>query len=93
MGILIASASAAPARALQEKNEGLCGTGFFTHYMEYRCTDIGDISDDGKVTDLTESERTKTDALLTKLHLDNDNDDDADKEKDESKSQKKLWLK
>jgi hypothetical protein len=46
----------APAKALQEKNDVLCGTGFFTHIFEYKCTEIGDIEDEGTSKGLSSTE-------------------------------------
>jgi hypothetical protein len=37
-----------PALALKERNEMLCATGFFTNIAQYMCTEIGDISDEGR---------------------------------------------
>lgn len=41
--------------------------------MQYRCTEIGDISDEGKAQDLSESQESSTDTLLSKLKLESDN--------------------
>lgn len=59
-----------PTEALEKKNEVLCGTGFFTNIAQYKCTDIGDISNDGKVTSLSETQDMATDSLLSKFGLD-----------------------
>jgi len=56
-----------PALALKERNEALCGTGFFTNIAQYMCTDIGDISDEGKSRKITDSELSSMDSLLGKL--------------------------
>jgi len=56
-----------PADALQKKNESLCGTGFFDHFQEYRCTNVGDISDEGISKDLNGGEMGLTDSLMGKL--------------------------
>ncbi|CAJ1899893.1 unnamed protein product [Cylindrotheca closterium] len=58
---------AKPALALKERNEALCGTGFFTNIAQYMCTDIGDISDEGKSRKVTDSELSSMDSLLGKL--------------------------
>lgn len=58
------------AWAVQERNEALCGTGFFTNFMEYRCTEIGDISDEGLPGGLSDSQSQRADALLSKFQLD-----------------------
>ena len=64
---LAASSSSKPSHALKPRNEQLCGTGFFDNFMEYRCTDIGDISDEGKSTSLSASEAGAADSLLSKM--------------------------
>jgi hypothetical protein len=46
---------AGPAWALKPRNEALCGTGLFTNFLEYRCTDLGDISDEGQKTSFSNS--------------------------------------
>jgi len=56
-----------PSRALKKKNEALCGTGFFEHIYEYRCTNIGDISDEGASKGLNEGETDLADSLMSKL--------------------------
>jgi len=53
-----------PAHAVKERNEILCGTGFFTNIWQYRCTDLGDISDEGQIKALSPSENGAADALL-----------------------------
>jgi hypothetical protein len=58
-----------PAWAVQERNEALCGTGFFTNFMEYRCTELGDISDEGLPGSLSDSQSERADALLSKFQL------------------------
>jgi len=55
------------AMALQPRNEPLCSTGLFENFMEYKCTPIGDIQDEGFSRDLTPAEAAETDSLLTKL--------------------------
>jgi len=45
----------------------LCGTGFFEHFNEFRCTPIGDISDEGTVKALSAKEDGISDGLLGKL--------------------------
>lgn len=56
-----------PAQALKERNEALCGTGFFENYNPYRCTDIGDILDEGTSSPLSQSEEAKLDSLMSKF--------------------------
>mmetsp|Transcript_47401 Transcript_47401/g.53014 ORF Transcript_47401/g.53014 Transcript_47401/m.53014 type:complete len:134 (+) Transcript_47401:174-575(+) len=45
--IMMAATVPTPALALRNKNEALCGTGFFEHIYVYKCTSIGDIEDEG----------------------------------------------
>lgn len=58
------------ASALQKKNEALCNTGFFENIWQYRCTDLGDISDEGRTTQLSESQEGSVESLMGKLQLD-----------------------
>ena len=60
------------SHALTAKNEALCATGFFTNIAQYRCTDIGDISDEGKSKNLSTNQEMATDSLLSKLDLSTD---------------------
>ena len=73
--LTLVGGSPLPALALKPRNEQLCGTGFFTNFLEYRCTDIGDISDEGQRTGLSESEAGAADSLMSKLKLDLDDGD------------------
>ncbi len=57
------------ADALQPKNDLLCGTGFFEHIYEYKCTVIGDIQDEGIAKDMSSKEVDMTDNLIWKLGL------------------------
>jgi hypothetical protein len=68
------------ALALKPRNEQLCGTGLFTNYLEYRCTDLGDISDEGHRTSFSAKEEGVADSLLGKLNLDLDSVGASDKE-------------
>jgi hypothetical protein len=56
-----------PALALKERNEALCGTGFFTNIAQYMCTDIGDISDEGRSKKFDEKELGSMDSLMSKM--------------------------
>ena len=56
--------------ALKQKNEALCGTGFFEHIYEYKCTAIGDIEDEGYSKGLSQAETGLTDSLMGKLGVD-----------------------
>ena len=60
---------ASPAFALQEKNEALCGTGFFTNIWQYKCTEIGDIEDEGESKALSTNEKSSIDSLMIKFNL------------------------
>lgn len=68
-GIMAASffGSPAPVYAIKERNEALCGTGFFTNIWQYKCTDLGDISDEGETKALSSGEEQATNSLLSKL--------------------------
>ncbi|KAL3791701.1 hypothetical protein HJC23_003958 [Cyclotella cryptica] len=59
-----------PANALEKRNEALCATGFFTNIAQYKCTEIGDISGDGKAKQLSRDEEASADSLMGKLGLD-----------------------
>ena len=56
-----------PAFALKKRNEALCGTGFFEHIYEYKCTEIGDIEDEGYSRAMNAEENGLTDGLMGKL--------------------------
>ena len=56
-----------PAWALKPNNEALCGTGFFTNIAQYKCTDIGDISDEGQSRKTTAEEESRLDGLMSKF--------------------------
>jgi len=66
LGFLVSSG---PAEALEEKNEILCGTGFFTNIALYKCTEIGDISDEGKSKDMNTQELGSVSSLMDKMGL------------------------
>lgn len=59
----------AAAWAIQERNDALCGTGFFTNIMQYRCTELGDISDEGMPRALSEQQMESVGGLLSKFDL------------------------
>ena len=59
--------------ALKPKNEALCGTGFFEHIYEFKCTAIGDIEDEGKTKEMSTSEMGISDNLMGKLSLSHNN--------------------
>jgi hypothetical protein len=58
-----------PAMALKDRNEALCGTGFFTNIALYKCTEIGDISDEGKSQPLSSTEEGSMQSLLSKMGM------------------------
>jgi hypothetical protein len=58
------------APALQPRNEPMCSTGLFEHFMEYKCTPIGDIQDEGISKELTSVEEQTTNSLMLKLGID-----------------------
>ena len=78
-----------PALAVKAKNEALCGTGFFEHIYEYKCTAIGDIEDEGYSKSLSQDETGLTDSLMGKLGVDSGDafgDFDSSSSKSKSKS-------
>jgi len=70
--IMMAATVPTPALALRNKNEALCGTGFFEHIYVYKCTSIGDIEDEGTSKKLGQVEINVADNLMAKLGLDTD---------------------
>lgn len=79
------------SNALKPRNEALCNTGFFEHYLEYRCTEIGDISDEGQKTGLTEGQAGATDSLLSKLQLGDVTEGDGTKDNDREERPSDDW--
>lgn len=73
------------ANALEKRNEALCGTGFFTNIAQYKCTEIGDISGDGKAKDLSSEEEASVDSLMGKLGLDDSTNTQEDTKSDGEK--------
>mmetsp|Transcript_15952 Transcript_15952/g.36801 ORF Transcript_15952/g.36801 Transcript_15952/m.36801 type:complete len:207 (-) Transcript_15952:347-967(-) len=69
-GLSVSAVFPSPASALKEKNESLCGTGFFEHIYEYKCTAIGDIQDEGVSKAMSQEETGVTDSLMGKLGFD-----------------------
>jgi hypothetical protein len=76
------------AHALKEKNEALCGTGFFTNIGQWYCTDLGDISDEAASKGLSQNEKDSVDSLLSKFSLDSPTSEASDtiKREDSNKS-------
>ncbi len=69
---IAATAPKTAAYALQPRNEQFCSTGLFEHFMEYKCTPIGDIQDEGIGKEFTNVEEQTTNSLLSKLGIDDD---------------------
>jgi hypothetical protein len=69
---LVFASGAVPsaANAVVERNEALCATGFFVNIYQYKCTDIGDIEEDGKAKELSNDENSSVNSLMGKLGLD-----------------------
>merc|ERR1712157_11747 len=59
-----------PANAVRERNDQLCNTGFFTNIAQWYCTEFGDISDEGVGKNLSDSQESTTDSLMSKLNFD-----------------------
>jgi len=57
------------ANAIQERNEVLCKTGFFTNIGQWYCTDIGNIADEGKSGELSKTQDKTADSLMSKVGL------------------------
>eukprot|EP01083_Nonionella_stella_P080067 219821_1 len=57
------------AYALQEKNEALCNTGFFTNIGAWYCTDIGNIGDEGKPKPISGDAAASVDSLMSKFDV------------------------
>ena len=70
------------ADALKPQNEALCGTGFFEHIYEYKCTAIGDIEDEGSVKAMSSDEVGLTDSLMEKLGFSLQDDNEQSKSQD-----------
>ena len=86
--ILLNSQTNQPAWALKPNNEALCGTGFFTNIAQYKCTDIGDISDEGQSRKTTAEEESRLDGLMSKfgdLDLPSSSSSGADEQSESSR--------
>jgi len=68
------------AHAVQPRNEVLCSTGFFENIWQYKCTELGDIEQDGKAADLNAQESQQADSLLGKLMLETETKEPKPKE-------------
>jgi hypothetical protein len=78
--LMILVGTSEDASALEERNEMLCGTGFFTNIAQYKCTDIGDIGGEGKVKKMSEKELGSMESLLGKMGVEGALVDDEKKE-------------
>ena len=78
------------ANALKPKNDALCGTGFFEHIYEYKCTSIGDIEDEGKTKEMNSNEVGLTDSLMGKLNLSSSSSSSFSFSVEESEGNSKL---
>lgn len=70
--LLFSVSTVEPAYALKPRNEALCSTGFFTNIAQRMCTDLGDITDEGYVRELSDTQSSTADSLLSKFNLDSD---------------------
>ena len=69
------TSGATTANALEERNEALCRTGFFTNIAQYYCTDIGNIADEGRTRGLSANQEGTTDSLLSKFSFEREESD------------------
>mmetsp|Transcript_20659 Transcript_20659/g.31156 ORF Transcript_20659/g.31156 Transcript_20659/m.31156 type:complete len:153 (-) Transcript_20659:557-1015(-) len=67
-----------PAYALQERNEALCSTGFFTNVGAWYCTDIGNIGDEGQVKPLSKKDEVSVDSLMSKFNFEDSSTTEGD---------------
>lgn len=74
--------ASSPAQAVQERNEVLCKTGFFTNIGQWYCTDIGNIGDEGKSSDLSKTQDETADSLMSKLGISDTTTTDDSSEKE-----------
>lgn len=74
VGVVAVMASLQPTiqnvQAVEERNEALCKTGFFTNIAQWYCTEIGNIGDEAKAKNLTSTESSSINDLMGKLSLD-----------------------
>jgi hypothetical protein len=78
-GFLLAVGKPTAAQAVKPKNEALCGTGFFENIWQYKCTELGDIQDEGIPSTLSPEQQGATDSLMGKLNLQQDEDVPTDR--------------
>jgi hypothetical protein len=69
------------AMALKTKDEMLCGTGFFTNIAQYKCTELGDIWDEGKPKEFNAQELGSMESLMGKIGKTLDDEQSEDKGK------------
>jgi hypothetical protein len=77
-----------PSTAVTPKNELLCGTGLFENFQEYRCTSLGDISDEGKVKEIDSQEKGAMDSLLSKMGVEDSVDQEDERKSGKDRKQK-----
>jgi hypothetical protein len=88
--LVVGSLNGNDASALEARNEMLCGTGFFTNIAQYKCTDIGDISDEGKAKKMNEQELGSMESLLGKMGVEDSVEDIQKEQKQKPGDKKKL---
>jgi len=81
---------ATPVRAVKPRNEALCDTGLFDNFLEYRCTPLGNIEDEGAGRKMSESEESATNSLMSKLMMDQNIDSVNERTKPDSSSKEDV---
>jgi hypothetical protein len=79
-----------PAQAIQERNELLCGTGFFTNIGQWYCTDLGNIADEGNPGELSKQQDKTADSLMDKLGLSDASSTDTESNDKKSNAEKET---
>lgn len=70
--IMMTMTAPVPANAIKPRNEALCNTGLFENFLEFRCTPLGNIEDEGYSKAMSKREQAMTDSLLSKLSFSSD---------------------
>lgn len=78
------------ARAVKPRNEALCDTGLFDNFLEYRCTPLGNIEDEGAGRKMSETEESTTSSLMSKLMMDQNIDSSSLDEKTNNDSSRSV---
>jgi hypothetical protein len=78
-----------PAQAIQERNELLCGTGFFTNIGQWYCTELGNIADEGKSGELSKQQDQTADSLMSKLGLSDSSESESSDKKSNAEKETK----